>query len=374
MKILIVTGLFYPARLGGPANTLYWLSKELARRGVEVYVVSTCHTIPVGEVAINKWVVKDEINVYYSSKRSPFGFRQLMAVLKLLKQIDCVMLSSFFYKPNLIACLLSLIYRKKVIWSPRGEFSDAAIEGSVLKRIYIRLIGKSIASYVIFHATSDDEKQSIEHYFPSSSKPILVPNYFQLPKLQKQSESTFPYLLYVGRIAPIKALDNLIHGFALSNLINLGYRLLLVGPDQENYKKYLKQLDINPAVWNNIEFKDSVFGDEKFKLYAGAKYFCLVSHSENFGNVVIEALSQGTPTIASRGTPWGILEESGAGMWIDNSVSNITKCFNTLAEIPDDIYLQMRRNAYEVARKYDISSNINKWIVIFNEILQRVDA
>ena len=54
------------------------------------------------------------------------------------------------------------------------------------------------------------------------------------------------------------------------------------------------------------------------------------SHNENFGNVVVESLSQGTPVIASTGTPWKILEKYHAGYWIKNNPENIAKkilCF-----------------------------------------------
>ena len=43
----------------------------------------------------------------------------------------------------------------------------------------------------------------------------------------------------------------------------------------------------------------------------------LMSKSENFGNVIVEALSQGTPAMASKGSPWQQLDEKGAGWWID---------------------------------------------------------
>ena len=46
------------------------------------------------------------------------------------------------------------------------------------------------------------------------------------------------------------------------------------------------------------------------------------SKSENFGNVVVESLSQKTPTIVSKYTPWKIIEKNNARL--SSSVSNNT--------------------------------------------------
>ena len=41
MEILISAGLFYPSKLGGPANTLYWLVKALCTRNLDLSVVNS---------------------------------------------------------------------------------------------------------------------------------------------------------------------------------------------------------------------------------------------------------------------------------------------------------------------------------------------
>ena len=41
MKILIPIGAFYPDQSGGPSNSLYWLSKALVSKGIEVEIVTS---------------------------------------------------------------------------------------------------------------------------------------------------------------------------------------------------------------------------------------------------------------------------------------------------------------------------------------------
>ena len=101
--------------------------------------------------------------------------------------------------------------------------------------------------------------------------------------------------------------------------------------------------------------------EEKNKLYANAKCTLLLSKSENFGNVVIESLAQGTPVIASKGTPWQELEVRSSGYWIDADVDILAERINMILTMSDEKYNEMRDSAYRLSRNYDIYSNMNEW-------------
>ena len=40
-RLLFIAGSFYPAQEGGVDNTLFWIAKALASKGVDVTVVTT---------------------------------------------------------------------------------------------------------------------------------------------------------------------------------------------------------------------------------------------------------------------------------------------------------------------------------------------
>ena len=69
------------------------------------------------------------------------------------------------------------------------------------------------------------------------------------------------------------------------------------------------------------------------------------SHNENFGNVVVESLSQGTPVIASTGTPWQILQKYKAGYWISNSPEKIAEILDDVLILSKQEYNLMRLNS-----------------------------
>ena len=54
------------------------------------------------------------------------------------------------------------------------------------------------------------------------------------------------------------------------------------------------------------------------------------SHTENFGIVATEALFQNTPVIASKHTPWEILETEQAGFHIINTPQVISQAVITI--------------------------------------------
>ena len=89
-----------------------------------------------------------------------------------------------------------------------------------------------------------------------------------------------------------------------------------------------------------------------------------MSKSENFGNVIVEALSQGTPVIASKGTPWLKLNEKGAGWWIDAQAEQVATTVDELLRLDDVSYEKMRDASYAFSREYDIFTNIDRWVEV----------
>lgn len=367
MRVLITAGLFYPSKLGGPAKTLYWIAKALVSNNIKVTVVASNTHIDDGLVKFDEWTEIDDIKVRYCTVKSKFSCSVIFHSIKELFKSDVVLLSSIFYIPSFFIALFAALTSRKIIWSPRGELFNSAINGSKLKLLYVRLLKLLFSKRVIFHATSSIEKREIEKHLGSSVRTIVIPNYIELHEKIDRLGNAGKYLLYVGRIAPIKALDNLLSGLAKSDaFMKSDYKLLIAGGVEKQFEGYYQQLNKilseNLLLKEKVVFLGNVEGDQKFQLYADAYYSILVSHSENFGNVVIEALSQGTPVIASHGTPWQKLVDNSAGLWIDNNEKEIAKSIDEVLAMGEEEYLQVRDNAYKLALEFDVYSNIDSWI------------
>jgi glycosyltransferase involved in cell wall biosynthesis len=244
MKIFIPAGLFYPSKLGGPANTLFWLAKALHSKGVDVTVVTSNNHIDDNSIEFDKWTLVDDIRVRYCTAKSKFPLRIIYFSIKELLKCDVVLLSSFFYKPNIVFALISRILKRKIFWSPRGELFDSALKGSKIKRIYIKIIKSLFSKNVIFHATSLDERDSLIKHLGYNIKTVVIPNLMELP-VKRDRIREEKYFLYVGRIAPIKAIDILILGLSKSeSFMHSEYKLLIAGDVQNQFKGYNEQIQL----------------------------------------------------------------------------------------------------------------------------------
>jgi glycosyltransferase involved in cell wall biosynthesis len=120
-----------------------------------------------------------------------------------------------------------------------------------------------------------------------------------------------PYVLWTGTIEPRKNLAGLLDAFVRLDL-SLGLDLVLVGPRGWN-----EDLDgIAHRVRDRVRVLGFVPASDLGPLYAGAEVFCFPSLLEGFGFPVLEAMSQGTAVVTSRGTSTEELVE-GAGVLID---------------------------------------------------------
>ena len=370
MKILIVCQHFYPSKLGGPANTLYWLSKGLVHNGYDVIVVTTNNHIDKGCVKENEWTNIDGIKVKYCTTDNKLQPTVIQNSLNILNKTDVIILNSICYLPNFPIVIKSLINKKKIIWSPRGELYKNAINKNILKKLYFKLLKHIIRNKVIFHATCEDEKNAIIDIMGNDIPIVTIPNYMELPNKEEYINNDNKYFLFLGRIAPIKNIENLIKGCSLSKtFLQSNYVLNIVGGVEKQFKNYYNKLltltkDLNLV--NKVYFLGQIDGKLKYRLFANAQFTFLISHSENFGNVALESLSQGTPVVASKGTPWATLETNNAGYYIDNNPQDIASCIDEIMTINEDRYQQIRQNAYKLSHKFNIYNNIKKWIDILN--------
>jgi glycosyltransferase involved in cell wall biosynthesis len=369
VRILIAAGFYYPAQIGGPANSLYWLATASGEVGIDVTVAAMDIGISKGTVVVGKWIKTSYGKVKYHRTQSlNFPLRYLSGVLSASRKADIIMLNSLFAPSSFLLGILLSLSGKKIIWSVRGELSEAAL--SIKPWIKKNMLGllNTLGKKITLHVTSEAEQKQASTLLPQF-KNFQIPNYYLLP--HKLDSSVQQKLLFVGRLHPIKAIDRLIDGCALSEkFMQSNFILQIAGDDTGAYAETLKSKVKELGLVSKVIFLGQVNdAGKKQHMYAESYFNFLVSDSENFGNTVIESLAQGTPVVASTGTPWKLLSEKSAGFWVDNSATALASTIDTIITMHSTQYAAFRKNAQALAdSEFDIRKHIYLWKQVFQKI------
>ncbi|MFW5886136.1 MAG: glycosyltransferase family 4 protein [Bacteroidota bacterium] len=377
MKILFPVTKFYPVQSGGPIYTLLWHCTSLVEKGVSVYIITT----NTGFSSIRG--EKPKMNSFSDTKMGRIIYlsgylkllNQLKYVFKNLSDADVLHLNSFFSPVSFLSFLLLLLSGQKmtVIWSVRGEFNQEALKFNTHKKKPILWLLKRTTKQVAFHSTSPQETLDIKCAL-GERKIIEIPNLIKLePPLNIEKKSQF---IFMGRIHPIKCIENLLLALHKSGLFKKSsYSLLIVGRYEQRYTWYyqsLIEMTKKYQLTEKVKFKNHVVGDEKWRLYASSKFLFLPSMSENFGNVVVESLSQSTPVVASKGTPWNILEKHKAGFHIENDPVILSRKIDMIINMTDYDYTNYSQNALRLAQShFNIDEKIQEWLTVYGQKLKK---
>ena len=227
----------------------------------------------------------------------------------------------------------------KIVWSAHGMLAPWSLRHKWWKKLPVWLAyqWRDLKSAEILHATSGKEVGWIRR-LGFRQQIALVPLGTHLPKERTESSSvdlhlqpTTKTLLFVGRVYPVKAIDRLIAAFAQ---VAEGWRLRIVGPDQAGHMSELMRLCESLSL-TQVVFVGPKFGAELAAEYANCDALALVSHTENFGATVVDAMAHGKPVITSTNTPWQEVAVAGAGWWVDNDPARLAQAIGELMAMDD---------------------------------------
>jgi glycosyltransferase involved in cell wall biosynthesis len=331
LNILHITPAYFPATYwGGPIVSVYALNNALARfSDVTLKVVTTDAAGPEVSDRLDVSGVLD----LYSNQEVYFNRRVAGACVsgEMLRKLpalvgwaDVVHLTGTYSFPTIPTLLICRAMRKPLVWSPRGAIQDAEEwEGARrrgLKRLWEKFCNALIrAGTVVTHTTSEQERRATEARIPKATS-VVVPNGVDVPEVLAQREWASNgrlRLMYLGRLAPKKGVENLLQAMGLLKDPNVS--LTIYGSGKSEYTTRLKSLTGQLGLLGSVVFfAGHIEGEMKGMAFSNADVCVVPSHSENFCMVIAESLAHGVPVIASRGTPWREIESRGCGLWVDN--------------------------------------------------------
>jgi len=234
-----------------------------------------------------------------------------------------------------------------IVWSTHGMTAPWAMRHKRLKKLLAWFLYQrhDLRSAALVHCTAEQEVAWNARF--GLKKTCVVPLGTHPPAAEPMpaagGRTNRRVLLFVGRIYPVKALDNLITAFARACGPRPGdsaWRLRLVGPDEAGHLADL--VSLAGCLGVPVEFVGPRFGADLAAEYAACDALALVSHTENFGATVADALAYGKPVVTSTNTPW---REVGGrcGWWVDNSPETLSAALRELMSLSDGERAEMGR-------------------------------
>jgi len=347
LKVLHVVPSYLPARrYGGPIYSVHGLCKALAQRGHEVAVFTTNVDGPDDSaVPLHQPVELDGVKVWYFPSRL---LRRLYwapglgrALREQIDTFDVVHLHSVFLWPTWVAARSAHKAGIPYMVAPRGMLVRDLIKrkNRFIKTAWIRCIERrTLAQASGIHITAEIERQELEKFDFDLPPMFYVPNGIEeIDSAAINSKNSdvvpdYPYVLFLGRLHWKKGLDRMIR--AWRHVPDITF--VIAGNDEENYRQEMEELAQCEGVEDRIKFIGPVHGDDKWQLYKNAKIFVLPSYSENFGNVVLEAMSMGCPVIVTPEVGLSrVVEQNECGIVTSGDPESLAKVIVQLLENPD---------------------------------------
>ena len=341
MKILHVSPSFYPTRAyGGTIRSSYGLCRGLTQLGCEVRVLTT-DTDGIGrnlDVENDRDVHVDGLQVRYCHKlfRNSVSAGLLRVMREYVAWADVVHLIAVYSFPTFPTLAYCRQLQRPLVWSPRGSlqrWEGSTCVGSkfVWERLCQILAPKD---RVVLHTTSEEEARHSQARFPGL-RTVVVQNGVELPPYVRRTEPRAELrITYLGRLHPIKGIENLLDACKLMQGDADPWRLKIAGRGEGDYPSLLKAKVEKLGLKAQVEFTGEVFGDEKENLFAESDVLVAPSYVENFGMVIAEALAHEVPVIAGRGTPWQRLETKGCGLWVENDPPTLAATIRRMRTLP----------------------------------------
>lgn len=208
------------------------------------------------------------------------------------------------------------------------------------KRLYLTLMkDRLFRKTTVQHAITQTDRDALYSFFPHPRIEV-VPNFVDTQNVDRALRSaaapdTVPYVLFLGRLHPTKAVDILIEAFGRAELPG-DWRLIIVGPEVvPPYSDRLRRLIAASPRAGRIEIREPVWDAvAKYRLMRDAWVTVVPSYTEAISLVNLEASACQTPTITTTATGLGDWTEGG-GLLIEPALNPLIAALSEAAHWTD---------------------------------------
>jgi glycosyltransferase involved in cell wall biosynthesis len=323
---------------------------------------SRSNRVPFDVVKTNEWNTHGGARVFYAA--DDMWSRRFCKRLYDEIRPDIALLNSMFSTPAVNFMLARWSGKAEfspVVIAPCGNLSTAALRNKSLRKRAFLLLAKAIGLYskVIWKASTSVEKKEIESCFGINASIMVAPDLPGKeavkpsgPDVRPQKISGSVRLAFVARVVRIK---NLLYLLQALDPVRTGVvYLTIIGPveDREYWQKCLRLIgDLPPNI--TVEVTGGVSPSVVMEHLRRTHFLAHATLNENFGYVVLESLTVGTPVVLSDQVGWQGIDEMSAGFVLPLTDKNKwTETILRCLEMHGTEFENMSRAASEYARAF----------------------
>ena len=386
LRVLIASGV-YPPQIGGPAIQSELFARELARRGVEVRVITqgppaeTATEIQVdyldhmsggGPLAACRrhWSIARQISRLFREFR-PHAVQ--MQSIGGLFPLTVGILARFYRTPSWVKFaghpVIEPLSRRAISESgqrlPAWKSQARTALGKLLARLIFRAHG------FVWATTPTVAEELVSRWGISRERIVIAPNLVDLGDLSRASEmrevreGDAPLrLLMVTRLEPIKGVDVAIR--ALAELTHTPSVLRVLGDGQQRYVDSLRSLTEQLGVSSRVDWAGKFPREDLPEEYRRADLLLVPSRYEAFGVVIVEAMAAGLPVVASRVGGIADVVRNGqcARLVQPGDPAELARAIEELAGDHDEI-ARLVREGIGQAQNFEAGAGVGKWLEIY---------
>jgi glycosyltransferase involved in cell wall biosynthesis len=311
IRVLLVTSAYPPfLQFGGQPQTAASLARELARMGHRVNVLTANHKL--GRPGLRG--ERDGVGAHYLKSIARYRSAGTLnpavfsAARRLVRGADVVHLFGMYDLLGPAAAGAARRIGAPYLLEPLGMFRPI-VRCVRKKRLYHRLIGRRLAAGAAgLVATSELEREELLREGVPPGRIFVRPNGVDLSAFldppargglrdRQGIPRDAPLILFLSRLAPIKRPELVVEALAMQ--ADPSTRAVFIGPDEDGTRALLERRAAGRGVSDRVVLTGPMYGRDKLEALVDADVLVLPSESENFGNVVLEALASGLPVVVS---------------------------------------------------------------------------
>ncbi len=234
--------------------------------------------------------------------------------------------------------------------------------GYTLELLYLKLY-RSTSFITVSPSTKQD---LIEGGIPETRIAIIPEAIHQPDTITRSAKETTPTIMYIGRLAAMKRVEELIDAVGIAHQKIPALQLWLVGRGDESYVAALKMKASTLQL--PVIFFGRVSEEEKYNLLSRAWMLSSTSLKEGFGLVILEAATMGTPSVVYNvaGFRDAVIDGKTGVLCSPTAASLATH----IVKIINDVSLY--QSLSEQARKYSTQFTFDHAATVFSKTIKQL--